>query len=95
MLFNIVDLRHIKIIMIYKLNKSKKDSKDQESIQSSTTPVPGYQMGKLHITLNITNKSQDISPFPSVDHKAAMNRRKSMANTDMINTNDPLKQYRL
>ena len=26
--------------------KSKKDSKDQESIQSSTTPVPGYQMGK-------------------------------------------------
>ena len=27
-------------------NQSKKDSKDQESIQSSTTPVPGYQMGK-------------------------------------------------
>ena len=26
--------------------KSKKDSKDQESLQSSTTPVPGYQMGK-------------------------------------------------
>ena len=26
--------------------KSKKDSKDQESIQSSTTPVLGYQMGK-------------------------------------------------
>ena len=23
----------------------KKDSKDQKSIQSSTTPVPGYQMG--------------------------------------------------
>ena len=26
--------------------KSKKDSKDQESIQSRTTPVPGYQIGK-------------------------------------------------
>ena len=26
--------------------RSKKDSKDQESIQSSTTPVPGYKMGK-------------------------------------------------
>ena len=25
---------------------SKKDSKDQESMQSSTTPVPEYQMGK-------------------------------------------------
>ena len=27
--------------------QSKKDSKDQESIQSSTTSVPGYKMGKL------------------------------------------------
>ena len=26
--------------------QSRKDSKDQESIQSSITPVPGYQMGK-------------------------------------------------
>ena len=26
--------------------KSKKDRKDQESIQPSVTPVPGYQMGK-------------------------------------------------
>ena len=26
--------------------QSKKDSKGQESIQSSTTSVPGYQMGK-------------------------------------------------
>ena len=28
------------------LRKSKKESKNQESIQSSTTPFPGYQMGK-------------------------------------------------
>ena len=27
-------------------NKSKKHGKDQESIQSSTTPDPGYHMGK-------------------------------------------------
>ena len=25
---------------------SKKDNMDQESIQSSTAPVPGYQIGK-------------------------------------------------
>ena len=39
------------------------------------------------ITINITNKSQEVSPFPSGDHKAAMNRRQSMANTmtQMIN----------
>ena len=36
------------------------------------------------ITIDITNKSQDVSPFPSGDHKAAMNRRKSMANTGTI-----------
>ena len=33
------------------------------------------------ITLNITNKSQEVSPFSPGDHKAAMNRRKSMTNT--------------
>ena len=26
--------------------KSKKEAKDQESIQSSTTPDPGYHVGK-------------------------------------------------
>ena len=30
--------------------------------------------------LNITNKSQEVSPFPVGYHKAAMNRRKSMQN---------------
>ena len=31
--------------------------------------------------LNITNKSQEVSPFPAGDQKAAMNRRESMKNT--------------
>ena len=29
-----------------KVHQSKNDGKDQESIQSSTTPDPGYHMGK-------------------------------------------------
>ena len=33
------------------------------------------------ITVNITNKSQEVSPFPSDDHKAAINSRDSMTNT--------------
>ena len=33
------------------------------------------------ITINITNKGQEVSPFPSGDHKTAMNRRESMTNT--------------
>ena len=28
-----------------------------------------------------TNKNQEVIPFPSGDHKAAMDRRESMANT--------------
>ena len=33
------------------------------------------------ITINIINKSLEVSPFPSGDHKAAMNRPESMTNT--------------
>ena len=32
-------------------------------------------------TINVTNKSQEVSPFAAGDHKAAMNRRESMTNT--------------
>ena len=32
-------------------------------------------------TINITKKSLEVSHFPVGDHKAAMNRRKSMRNT--------------
>ena len=39
--------------------QSKKDSKDQESIQSSTTPVPGYQMG--HLTSQTRAKRSALS----------------------------------
>ena len=59
---------------------SKKDGKDQESIQSSNTPGPGYHMGKWQNH----NKSQEVSLFQAGDHKAAMNRRESMTNTNEI-----------
>ena len=53
-----------------KLHKSNKGGKDQESIQSSTTPDPGYHMTwKVRKTqLNIRNKVQEVSPF-SARHK--------------------------
>ena len=47
------------------------------------------------IMINITNKSQKISPFPSGVHKAAMNRRESMQTQDINDTNNPQKKYRL
>ena len=46
-------------------------------------------------TINITNKSQEVSPFPAGDYKAAMNRRESMGNTRHKTTNDPQKKYSL
>ena len=48
------------------------------------------------IQLNITNKSQEVSPFPVGDHKAAINRRKSMTKPqDINNINDLQMKYRL
>ena len=46
--------------------ENKKDDKDQETIQSSTSPDPGYYKN----TINITNKSQEASLFPAGSHKA-------------------------
>ena len=46
-------------------------------------------------TIIITNKSQEVSPFPAGDHKAAMNRRENMRNTRHKITNDKQKKYRL
>ena len=43
--------------------ESKKEGKDQESIQSSTTPDQGYQWESDKVTIDITNESQEVSPF--------------------------------
>ena len=79
-----VDICSITVIfgtLRLKSHQSKKGGKDQESIKSSTT------------RLYITSQSQEVSPFPAGDHKAAVNRRESMTNTRHINTKDPQKKY--
>ena len=64
------------------LRQSKKEGKDQGSIQSSTTPYPGYQIVKCNkIAIKITYKSQEVRPFPASDHKAPVDSRKCMTNT--------------
>ena len=61
---------------------SKLGCKDQESIQSSTTPDPGYQRESDKLTEDTTNESQEVSPFPAGDHEAHINRRaQNIANT--------------
>ena len=72
-LFSILgDLLYVCICFLF--CERKTDSKKQKSIQSGTRPVPGYQMGSNKFTI-------EVSLFPSGDHKAAMNKLKSMTNT--------------
>ena len=77
--------------------KSKKDGKDQENDSIKYHTWPRIPHGKvIKYKKNITNKSQEVSPFPAGDHKAAMNRRESMRSTIFhLDTNDPPKKYGL
>ena len=45
--------------------KSKQDGKDQESIQSSTTPDPGYQWESGKVTIRHHKREPRGQPFPS------------------------------
>ena len=45
------------------LGQSKLGCKDQISIQSSTTPDPGYQWESDKLTVDTTNESQEVSSF--------------------------------
>ena len=56
-------------------SKSKKEGKDQESIQSSTTSDRDTNGKVTNSQLDIANESQEVNPFPAGDHKALINRR--------------------
>ena len=47
------------------INKSKKEGKDQELIQSSTTPDPGYQWESDNVTIRHHKREPRGQPFPS------------------------------
>ena len=64
-----------------KVRKTAKIRKRYDQDSGSTAPDPGYHTERNKNTINITNKSQEVSPFLAGDHKAAMNRRESMTNT--------------
>ena len=40
-------------------------------------------------------ESQEVSPFPTDDHKAAINRHHSLAKTNTNNIKDPQRKHRL
>ena len=47
------------------ISKSKKKGKDQESIQSSTTPDPGHQWESDNVTIKHHKREPRGQPFPS------------------------------
>ena len=58
------------------VKRSKKEGKGQDSIQSSTTPDPGYQLESDNLPIrHHKRESQEVSPFPAGDHKTSINRR--------------------
>ena len=58
----------------YQSCHSKKEDKDQESIQSSTTADPGYQWESDNFSIRHHKRESRGQPLPS-DHKASMNIR--------------------
>ena len=55
--------------------QSKKEGKDQESIHNQAPHLTQDINRKVtRSQLDITNESQEVSPFPAGDHKASTNR---------------------
>ena len=77
------------------LYKSKKAAKIRKRFNQVPHLTQNTTWESNKNTINITNKSLEVSPFPAGDHKAAMNRRESTRNTRHKNTYDPQKKYHL
>ena len=65
--------------MKLKVRKAAKNRKRYNQVPHLTGQDTTWERNKN--TINITNKSQEVSRFPAGDHKAPMNRRDSMRNT--------------
>ena len=62
----------LKITKVRKLAKIRKRYNQVPHLTQDTT------LESNNNTINITNKSQEVSPFPAGDHKAAINGRESI-----------------
>ena len=67
--------------MLENLLKVRKMAKTRKRYNQVTYPTQDTTWESYQNAINITNKSQEVSPFQAGFHKAAMNRRESMRNT--------------
>ena len=77
--------------------QSKEEGNDQESIQSSTLARDIAWESDKNTRKHQKQESQEVSIFPTDDHKAARSIHGSMAKTktNKINKKDPQKKHRL
>ena len=61
-----ITLIPIEILYLVDIYQSKNDGKDQELIQSSTTPDPGYQWESDKFTIRHHKREPRGQPFPSM-----------------------------
>ena len=52
-------------VLLSVTTQSKKEGKDQESINPSTTPDPGYQWESDNFTIRHHKREPRVQPFPS------------------------------
>ena len=77
--------------------QSKKEGKDQESIQISTTSDPGYQREIGNVTIRHHKRGPRGQPFPSRWPQGINKQTRTKANQkqDTNNINDLQKKHRL
>ena len=76
----VTELSDEKQALAVALKKDRWQRSGIDTIMYHTCPrIPNGKVTKTQ--LNITNESQEVSPFSAGDHKAAMNRHKSMTKT--------------
>ena len=69
------------IVLPMFLCKVRKMTKVMKRSNKAPHPTEDTTRESNKNTINITNKSQEVNPFPAGDHKAVNNRRESMRNT--------------
>ena len=67
------------ILILIKVRKTAKIRKRYDQVPHLTQDTNGKV---TNAQLDITNESQEVSPFPAGDHKAAMKRLESIRNTN-------------
>ena len=75
------EMKYSCILLRCKVKKARKEAKIRKQCNQVPHLTQDTTWESNKSTINITNKSLEVSPFPADDHKAAMNRRKSMRNT--------------